>query len=254
MRLARADYTGNGEVVKAYPKVLIPEMNLGQLSLLERVWTAGAGVLSYLRASVWPAELSFFYPHPLLLGQSVLAAGSAGVVVALSVSALAWRSRACCPAFFAGWFWFLGMLVPVLGLVQVGDQAWADRYAARVRVLAAAERSIAPGSSTFALAVAEGLFKLMSTKDEYEVARLYTDGTFGAEVDRRFEGRYKVRYHLAPPLLARRDGAAATAAIVAVLSDENKAELEKQTVEKRQANKERNAARRAERGSLPVRV
>ncbi|MSR61465.1 MAG: tetratricopeptide repeat protein [Planctomycetes bacterium] len=103
--------------------------DLSQLSLLERVWSAGSGLLAYLRATLWPAELTFFYPHPLLIGQNVLATGVAGVVLALGVSALAWRSRACCPAFFSGWFWFLGMLVPVLGLVQVGDQAWADRYA-----------------------------------------------------------------------------------------------------------------------------
>jgi tetratricopeptide (TPR) repeat protein len=103
--------------------------DLSQLSLLERLWTAGSGVLDYLRVTVWPAGLAVFYPHPLLIGKSVLATGVAGLVVALGASLFAWRSRACCPAFFTGWFWFLGMLVPVLGLVQVGDQAWADRYA-----------------------------------------------------------------------------------------------------------------------------
>ena len=54
-------------------------------------------------------------------------------------------------------------------------------------------------------AVAEALYKLMSYKDEYEVARLYTDGAFRRKLDAQFAGDYKLRFHLAPPLLARRD-------------------------------------------------
>ena len=47
----------------------------------------------------------------------------------------------------------------------------------------------------------------MAYKDEYEVARLYTDGSFLAKLDRQFEGNYKLGFHLAPPLIARRDPA-----------------------------------------------
>ena len=54
-------------------------------------------------------------------------------------------------------------------------------------------------------AVAHNLFKLMAYKDEYEVARLYTDGTFLRKLQRQFEGDFTLQYHLAPPLLARRD-------------------------------------------------
>ena len=48
-------------------------------------------------------------------------------------------------------------------------------------------------------------FKLLAIKDEYEVARLYSDGTFLKSVAEKFEGTYKIRFHLAPPLIARRD-------------------------------------------------
>jgi indolepyruvate ferredoxin oxidoreductase len=56
-------------------------------------------------------------------------------------------------------------------------------------------------------AVARGLFKLMACKDEYEVARLYTDGTFARRLGEHLEGKVKLECHLAPPLLAERDPA-----------------------------------------------
>src|SRR5262249_33498544 len=71
----------------------------------------------------------------------------------------------------------------------------------------AAEKARARGCSGLALAVARNLFKLMAYKDEYEVARLYSDGTFLDELRRQFEGDFKIQYHLAPPLLATRDPA-----------------------------------------------
>ena len=63
----------------------------------------------------------------------------------------------------------------------------------------------APGRTGLAEAVARNLFRLMSYKDEYEVARLYTSGEFEADLNRQFEGDFRLRFHLAPPLLARRD-------------------------------------------------
>ena len=56
-------------------------------------------------------------------------------------------------------------------------------------------------------AVARSLHKLMAYKDEYEVARLYTDGTFLGQLRQQFEGDYRLEFHLAPPLLADRDPA-----------------------------------------------
>ncbi len=77
-------------------------------------------------------------------------------------------------------------------------------YLARVR---AAEREKAPGDNALIEAVAKSLFKLMSYKDEYEVARLFTDGAFDRQIAATFEGDLKFEFHLAPPLLARIDPA-----------------------------------------------
>lgn len=83
-------------------------------------------------------------------------------------------------------------------------------YARRYRDLVAKARQVedekAKGRTGFAEAVARNLFKLMAYKDEYEVARLFTDGTFQKQIDSTFEpGTMRFEFHLAPPLLARVD-------------------------------------------------
>jgi len=90
-------------------------------------------------------------------------------------------------------------------LTAYQDKAYADRYAAFVDKVAKAEKQKAPGRSGFAEAVAKSLYKLMAYKDEYEVARLYTDGDFQKKLAGQFEGDYKLTFHLAPPLFADRD-------------------------------------------------
>jgi Flp pilus assembly protein TadD len=91
-----------------------------------RAANATLAVAAYLGDSLWPRDLAVFYPHPreaLPVG-AVLAVGGG----LLATTALcAWR-MARWPFVFVGWCWFLGTLVPVLGLVQVGEQARADRY------------------------------------------------------------------------------------------------------------------------------
>ena len=82
---------------------------------------------------------------------------------------------------------------------------YAARYATLVDRVAAAERDKAPGMTGLADAVARHYFKLLAYKDEYEVARLYTDGTFAARIREQFEGDYRLKFHLAPPMLADRD-------------------------------------------------
>ena len=88
-------------------------------------------------------------------------------------------------------------------LTRYQDAAYAARYADLVDKVAHAERE-ATGTRRLALAVAR--FKLMAYKDEYEVARLYSDGEFERRVAQQFEGDWKLRFHLAPPLFARRGG------------------------------------------------
>jgi indolepyruvate ferredoxin oxidoreductase len=90
-------------------------------------------------------------------------------------------------------------------LTAYQDKAYAERYRAVVDKVAQAEKAKAPGRSGLAEAVAKSLYKLMAYKDEYEVARLYTDGEFLKKLGAQFEGDYRLTFHLAPPLFADRD-------------------------------------------------
>jgi len=91
-------------------------------------------------------------------------------------------------------------------LTAYQNAAYAARYRALVGKVTAAEAARAPGKCGLADAVARYLFKLMAYKDEYEVARLYTDGAFLKQVATEFDGdNLRFEFHLAPPLLARRD-------------------------------------------------
>ncbi len=90
-------------------------------------------------------------------------------------------------------------------LTAYKDAAYARRYEAAVRRVQQAEAERVPGKTALAEAVARHLHDLMAYKDEYEVARLYTDGRFEREVAERFEGDYRLRFHLAPPFWAERN-------------------------------------------------
>jgi indolepyruvate ferredoxin oxidoreductase len=86
------------------------------------------------------------------------------------------------------------------------DGAYAQRYRTVMDHVRAAEAAAGLGEA-FSRQVAVNLAKLMAYKDEYEVARLYTDGTWRKALNDTFGGKFKVRYHLAPPLIAPRDKA-----------------------------------------------
>lgn len=85
------------------------------------------------------------------------------------------------------------------------DAAYAQRYVDLVAKVRDAEHARAPGSTALTEAVARYFFKLMAYKDEYEVARLYTSGEFQRRLQQQFDGDYKLKFHLAPPLLAKKD-------------------------------------------------
>lgn len=89
-------------------------------------------------------------------------------------------------------------------LTDYQDAAYAKRYSDFVARVHAAERNVA-GTTDLAEAVARYAFKLMAYKDEYEVARLYTSGDFQKKLEQQFDGDYKLKFHLAPPLLAKKD-------------------------------------------------
>jgi tetratricopeptide (TPR) repeat protein len=97
-----------------------------ELPLSWRAENALVAAATYVWQTFWPANLAVFYPHPenqLALWQIILAAG---LLAGLTMLALMARRRF--PYLFTGWFWYLIMLLPVIGLVQVGLQGHADRY------------------------------------------------------------------------------------------------------------------------------
>jgi indolepyruvate ferredoxin oxidoreductase len=90
-------------------------------------------------------------------------------------------------------------------LAAYQNAAYARRFTDRIAAVRAAEERHAPGSTALTEAVARSLFKLMAIKDEYEVARLYTDGGFRRQLDGQFQSYERLEFHLAPPILGRRD-------------------------------------------------
>jgi len=104
-----------GGAVKAANEIPLPARLVNAVSSYGR----------YLGKAFWPDHLLIFYPMPTATPW-LLFAISLAVLVVVTALALRWREKF--PWFIVGWFWFLGTLVPVIGLVQVGDQAMADRY------------------------------------------------------------------------------------------------------------------------------
>src|SRR6266566_811254 len=99
---------------------------IAPLPFLWRVQNAFTSYVIYAWKTLWPTRLAVFYPYPnntLAIWEVILAIG---FLLAVTVAAIVFRRER--PYLFTGWFWYLGMLVPVIGLVQVGEQGHADRY------------------------------------------------------------------------------------------------------------------------------
>jgi tetratricopeptide (TPR) repeat protein len=107
--------------------------NLEGLPLWARLANAPVAYVSYLVKTLWPRGLAFYYPHPAIVSDDPLDAlllpslATAGLLAAITV--WGWRVGRHRPHLLVGWLWYLGTLVPVIGIVQVGNQAFADRYA-----------------------------------------------------------------------------------------------------------------------------
>jgi hypothetical protein len=99
---------------------------LQHLPAATRLSNAVVAAAAYLGRTLWPARLAFFYPHPERPWPATTFAAALATLLLLTGAAAALRRRA--PWLAVGWLWFLGMLVPTVGLVQVGWQARADRY------------------------------------------------------------------------------------------------------------------------------
>jgi len=101
--------------------------SLQRFSLGVRLENAIYAYATYLWKAFWPTQLAAYYPHPgntLDVWRFCLAA-----LFLVAVSALVWNQRRSRRYLVTGWLWYLGTLVPVIGILQVGDQAMADRYA-----------------------------------------------------------------------------------------------------------------------------
>lgn len=96
------------------------------LDLMDRIQIAVSAYGWYIEKTLWPAGLHFYY---LTEGAWDFARTAVSAIAILAVSAVAWRLRERQPALLAGWAWFLLTLLPVVGFVKAGTQAWADRYA-----------------------------------------------------------------------------------------------------------------------------
>jgi tetratricopeptide (TPR) repeat protein len=147
-RAARAAEQGGTTLYAAWQRLVIEKLPLFGLSLIAsalvlraqghtqasleshplwvRLGNAAVSLVVYLRKLFWPADLAVFYPHrgtQLPVAQILLC----GLIV-LAITALVVWQRTRRPYLLVGWLWYMGTLVPVLGLIQVGNQALADRY------------------------------------------------------------------------------------------------------------------------------
>ena len=103
--------------------------SLEALPLAERLANVAVAYVGYLRMAVWPTELAFYYPFTAV-STGAAAAATGALLLASVVLVVAGLRRGAAAGWLAvGWLWFVGMLVPVIGVVQVGSQALADRYA-----------------------------------------------------------------------------------------------------------------------------
>ena len=91
-----------------------------------RLANAAISYVRYLEKALWPSRLAFFYPHPLRFAVGWQAVAALVLLIAITVRVVQARRHRY---LLVGWFWFVGTLVPMIGLVQVGTQAMADRYA-----------------------------------------------------------------------------------------------------------------------------
>jgi tetratricopeptide (TPR) repeat protein len=101
-------------------------VSLDQVALSERLGNAAVSTVAYLGKAFWPTHLAVFYPYGSHALGSFAVIASASLLFALC--AVAWQQRRRRPYLAVGWGWFLITLAPVIGIVQVGSQAMADRY------------------------------------------------------------------------------------------------------------------------------
>ncbi|PZO74579.1 MAG: indolepyruvate ferredoxin oxidoreductase family protein [Mesorhizobium amorphae] len=193
----------------------------GHAHFFDATATATALFGSSLGANMF--MLGFAFQHrgvPLTAEAIEQAIALNGEAVAMNVAAFRWGRRAAHdPAFVRARVAQTGR-ASAPDLAQTLDEvierrvaflsayqnaAYAERFASRIARIRQAEARVMPGSTALTEAAARALFKLMAIKDEYEVARLYTDGSFSEKLAKQFESFERLEFHLAPPVLGRTD-------------------------------------------------
>jgi len=99
--------------------------SLQHASIMHRVLNAFNSYVAYLGKTIWFQDLSAFYPYPKSIG---IVGGGSSILLIFSMTLLIASLAKTAPYLATGWFWFLGTLVPVIGIIQVGSRAMADRY------------------------------------------------------------------------------------------------------------------------------
>ena len=127
----------------------------------DRFANAAVAYAAYIAKAIYPFDLAVLYPHRAGAIPMSIVALSATMILIVSISSVLLLRRA--PWFAVGWFWYFGTLVPVIGLIQVGDQAMADRYA------------YIPLIGLF-IAVVWGLYRLISLPTAEEVTSYKNEG------------------------------------------------------------------------------
>jgi tetratricopeptide (TPR) repeat protein len=97
-----------------------------EVPVLPRLENALVSYVRYLGKAFWPSRLAPMYPHPASSLSTWQIVGAAALLLLVTALVLRWRDRRY---LLVGWFWFLGTLVPMIGIITVGEQAMADRYA-----------------------------------------------------------------------------------------------------------------------------
>jgi Tfp pilus assembly protein PilF len=120
----------------AFSYIVLTDSTETKFPLWVRLATAAIGYVKYLGKAFWPVHLALVYPHPGLATSIPAAVVSALAIIAITAVALIFRERRAFfghpffgRSFFVGWFWFLGTLVPMIGIVTIGPHSMADRYA-----------------------------------------------------------------------------------------------------------------------------
>lgn len=184
---------------------------LDPLPLSLRLGNAALSVVIYVAKAFVPVKLAFFYPHPGRNLNVTLAVVAALVVLLITGAVLGqWRRR---PWLTIGWYWFLVVLAPVLGLIQVGDQAMADRYSyiAFIGLFVAVvwqaaewfEKAPVPNRGKFAGALAAGVLGIYATLCFRQVQTWRSNESLFTHALAVTTGNYVAEYNLGVTLWAQ---------------------------------------------------